>query len=110
MRDCIFCKIIKGEIPSTKVFENDKFIIIEDIEPKAKKHYLMIPKQHYAFIKDMNSEQVKDFGDMVNYIPKLQDKLGLQKGYRIVINQGESAGQTVFHLHIHILGGQELSW
>ncbi|HEY8390131.1 MAG TPA: histidine triad nucleotide-binding protein [Clostridia bacterium] len=108
--DCIFCKIIKGEIPSKKHYEDDKMIIFEDISPKAKLHYLAVPKHHYALIDEMNSQDKEDIGYILSKIAELKNTLGLSDGYRLIINQGESAGQTVHHLHIHIMGGQSLGW
>lgn len=108
MNDCIFCKIIKGEIPSTKLYEDDKMIVIKDIDPKAKLHYLAIPKEHYSYLSDMDSKKSATLGEMFRTISDTVPTLGLQDGYRVVINQGENAGQTVFHFHIHLLGGQEL--
>ena len=110
MENCIFCKIIKGEIPSTKVYEDDDMIIIKDIEPKAKNHFLCIPKSHFKLLEEMNEEQSKLVEQCLKKIPELKKELGLENGYRLVINQGDDAGQTVFHLHIHILSGQKMGW
>ncbi len=110
MNDCVFCKIMRGEIPSTKFYEDDKMIIIADIEPKAKKHYLAIPKHHYKLLSEMTDADRADLGYMLQKISSLAPELGLKNGYRLVINQGDDAGQTVFHLHIHILGGQPMDF
>ncbi len=107
--DCIFCKIIKGEIPSTKVYEDDKMIIINDIAPQATKHYLAIPKEHFANIVEMTDSQAQVVGKMLKKIGELADSLGLEDGFRIVSNKGENGCQSVGHLHIHILGGEKLS-
>lgn len=107
---CIFCKIIAGEIPSTKMYEDDNMIIIKDIEPKAEKHYLCIPKKHFKLLAEMDEEAEKQVAACLKKIPELAEELGLGGGYRLVINQGDDAGQTVFHLHIHILGGQKMGW
>jgi len=107
--DCIFCKIIKGEIPSTKVYEDDKMIIINDIAPQATKHYLAIPKEHFANIVEMTDSQAQVVGTMLKKIGELADSLGLEDGFRIVSNKGENGCQSVGHLHIHILGGEKLS-
>lgn len=107
---CVFCKIIAGEIPSTKLYEDDEMIIIKDIEPKAKCHYLCIPKEHFALLADMDEKRAEIVKHCLQKIPTLQKELGLEKGYRLVVNQGEDAGQTVHHLHIHILGGETLPW
>lgn len=109
MNDCIFCKINNGEIPSPKLFENENFFIIKDIEPKAKYHYLCIPKKHFKLLSEMDGEAQKMLADIFSTIPKLADSLGLENGYRVIINQGSDANQTVPHLHVHILGGEHLS-
>ena len=108
MENCIFCKIIKGEIPSLRLYEDDKIIVIRDIEPKAKLHYLCIPKTHFALLSEMDGEKAETVKYCFEKIPALAKKLGLQDGYRIIINQGENGGQTVPHLHIHLLGGEVL--
>ena len=110
MNDCIFCKIIKGEIPSAKMYEDENMIIFKDIDPKAEKHYLCVPKSHFKLLADMNKEQAEMLTKCFEKIPTLTKELGLENGYRLVINQGDDAGQTVFHLHIHILGGQKMGW
>ena len=107
---CIFCKIIAGEIPSAKMYEDDDMIIIKDIEPKAEKHYLCIPKKHFKLLSEMDSQAEKQVLSCLKKIPQLSKELGLENGYRLVINQGDDAGQTVFHLHIHILAGQKMGW
>ena len=108
MDNCVFCKIMKGEIPSEKLYEDDDMFIIRDIDPKAARHYLMIPKRHYKLISDMTDEDAAAFARSLRKIPELSEKLGLEGGYRLIINQGDDAGQTVFHLHVHILAGQPL--
>ncbi len=108
--DCLFCKFISGEIPVNKVFENENFIIIRDIAPQAKNHFLAIPKKHYKFLADLSVENAQILGEIFATIPKLADILELSGGYRLVINQGDDAGQTVPHLHIHILSGQKMDW
>ncbi len=110
MEDCIFCKIVMGEIPSTKVYEDDEMLIFKDISPIAKIHLLCVPKEHFARIHDMDQRRAALVGRMLLKIASLEHTLGLDEGYRLVINQGESAGQTVHHLHIHILGGETLKW
>ena len=110
MNNCIFCKIIAGEIPSAKVYEDEEIIIIKDIEPKAKVHLLCIPKQHFALLEDMDGAQAKIVKRALQKIPALKKELGVEDGFRLVVNQGENAGQTVHHLHIHILGGEPLPW
>lgn len=108
--DCIFCKIIRGEIPSDKVYEDDKMFVFKDIEPKAKVHLLAIPKDHYKLLEEADGARASTLEYMLAKIPSIARANGCEKGYRLVVNQGEDAGQTVFHLHIHILGGQPLDW
>ena len=108
MENCIFCKIVKGEIPSPRLYEDDKLIVIRDIEPKAKLHYLCIPKTHFALLTEMDEEKSKLLKYCFEKIAELKVSLGLEEGYRIIINQGENGGQTVHHLHIHLLGGEKL--
>ena len=110
MNDCLFCKIIAGEIPATKVYEDENMVIFKDIDPKAKNHHLCIPKSHFKLLAEMTEEQSEMVKKCLQKIPTLVKELGLENGYRLVINQGEDAGQTVFHLHIHILSGQKMGW
>lgn len=107
--DCIFCKIASGEIPSTKMYEDENMVIIKDIEPQAKLHYLLIPKEHYANIIEMSDSQAATLGKCIKKLSTLVDELGLQNGFRLVSNKGEDGCQSVGHLHIHILGGERLS-
>lgn len=108
--DCLFCKIIRGEIPSTKVYEDDKMLVFKDIEPKAKVHLLAVPKDHFKLLSEMDEKRAELVKYMLEKIPQIAAENGCEKGYRLVVNQGEDAGQSVFHLHIHILGGQTLPW
>ena len=108
--DCLFCKIIKGEIPSKKMYEDDDMYIFCDIDPKAPKHYLCVPKSHFKLLSEMTDEQAEMLKRCLKKIPELTELLGLEGGYRLVINQGDDAGQTVPHLHIHILSGQKMGW
>ena len=110
MNDCLFCKFVSGEIPTTKVYEDEDFIIIRDINPQCKNHFLAIPKTHYKFLADMSEEESATLGRIFAKIPKLAGELELERGYRIVINQGEFGQQTVPHLHIHILSGEQMAW
>ncbi len=110
MENCIFCKIIAGKIPAAKVYEDDEIVIFKDIEPKAKIHLLCVPKEHFAYLSESNEARAMLLGRTLTKIGRLKDTLGLSEGYRLVVNQGENAGQTVRHLHIHILGGEPLSW
>lgn len=110
MEDCLFCKFANGEIPVNKVFENKDFVIIRDINPQAKNHFLAIPKKHFKYLAEMTKEDGELVGRILKTIPALEDLLELKNGYRLVINQGDDAGQTVPHLHIHILSGQKMGW
>lgn len=107
--DCIFCKIVSGEIPSTKMYEDENMVIIKDIDPQATLHYLLIPKEHYANIIEMTDEQAVTLSKCIKKLSTLVDELGLNDGFRLVSNKGENGCQTVEHLHIHILGGEKLS-
>ncbi len=108
--DCIFCKIVAGEIPSARVYEDDEIVIFKDIAPKAKIHLLCVPREHFAHLAEADAGQGEMLGRALLKIASLAPALGLGEGYRLVVNQGESAGQTVPHLHIHILGGERLGW
>ncbi len=108
--NCIFCKIIRGEIPSAKVYEDEQMLVFKDIEPKAKVHLLAIAKNHFKLLSELNEERTAMLTHMLTVIPKIAQENGCENGYRLIINQGEDAGQTVFHLHIHILGGETLPW
>ena len=109
MEECIFCKIRDGVINSKKYYEDEDFFIIADIAPKTKKHYLMIPKRHYKLLSQQTQEDMQVFSKMIATLSKLQQQLGLDGGYRIIINQDDDGGQEVPHLHIHVLGGEKLS-
>lgn len=105
---CVFCDIIAGKIPATKHYEDENFIIIDDISHKAKLHYLVIPKDHYASFGEQTEEQAAKLASMLKKLAELKEVLGLKDGYRLMINQGENGGQTVMHLHVHVLGGEKL--
>ena len=107
--NCIFCKIINKELGAKRVYEDDDMIIINDINPQAKKHYLLIPKEHYANIEEMTDGQAMILGKCIKKLGTLSKVLGLENGYRIVSNKGFDACQSVPHLHIHVLGGDLLS-
>ncbi|WP_273061336.1 histidine triad nucleotide-binding protein [Colibacter massiliensis] len=111
MEDCIFCKIINGEIPSRKVYEDDAFYAFEDIAPVAPVHVLVIPKKHVKSIAALTEADGDVAGKMLFVLRTVAEKLGLaEDGYRVVFNTGEKAGQTVHHMHAHILGGKEMAW
>ena len=110
MEDCLFCKFVSGEFKTEIVFENEDFIMIKDINPMAKNHFLAIPRKHFKYLAEMNDEDAMLVGRMLKTISSLKDKLELGNGYRLVINQGDDAGQSVPHLHIHVLSGQKMGW
>lgn len=109
MSDCIFCKIIAGEIPSTKVYEDDLCYAFRDIAPMAPTHILVIPKAHLSGVSDISAENSGVVAHIFEVIPRIAQAEGLKNGYRVVSNCGPDAGQTVPHLHFHILGGKQLS-
>lgn len=110
VNNCIFCKIVNKEISSNCIYEDDDMIIIKDINPIAKKHFLAIPKLHFSDVVSMSEDNAKTIGKMLKTIGAIADSLlELEKGFRIVMNKGEHGCQSVFHLHLHILGGEQLS-
>ena len=106
MNGCLFCKIIKGEIPSTKVYEDDLVYAFRDIAPQAPCHVLVIPKAHLSSVNDITPENSTVVAHIFEVIPQIAAAEGLTGGYRVVSNCGADAGQTVHHLHFHILGGK----
>lgn len=109
MSDCLFCKIIKGDIPSTKVYEDDAVYAFRDINPQAPTHILVIPKAHLSSVNDVTSANSAVVAHIFEVIPQIAAAEGLTGGYRVVSNCGTNAGQTVHHLHFHVLGGKTLS-
>ena len=109
MADCLFCKIVAGEIPSTKVYEDEKVLAFRDIAPQAPTHILVIPKTHIASVGEITPDNSAIVAHIFEVIPQIAVAEGLKDGYRVVSNCGAHAGQTVHHLHFHILGGQLLS-
>ena len=107
--DCLFCKIIGGSIPSTKVYEDETVYAFRDIAPQAPTHILVIPKAHMADMNDVTAETSAVVAHIFEVIPQIAKSEGLTGGYRVVSNCGADAGQTVQHLHFHILGGKQLS-
>ncbi len=107
--DCIFCKIIAGEIPSSKVFENDKVLAFKDISPQAPVHIIVIPKQHIDSIDKIDASNCDILCDIGLAIRKIAKEQGLENGYRVITNVGEDGAQSVKHLHFHILGGTKLT-
>lgn len=107
--DCIFCKIVDGVIPSTKVFESDKVLGFKDLQPQASTHFLFIHKNHSKDVNDMMNSEPSQVAEIYAAIREVSVKEGLdQKGFRVVTNQGPHGGQTVFHTHFHLLGGEQL--
>lgn len=109
MENCLFCKIIKGEIPTNKVYEDDEILAFKDINPKAPVHILVIPKKHISSAKEIKENDEALIGKMFTVINKIADEFKLENGYRIVNNCGEDGRQEVMHLHFHLLGGKKLS-
>ena len=107
--DCIFCKIIAGEIPSPSVYEDDKIIVIRDIEPKAPAHLLFIPKAHIKDSDALNTQNADIVSHIFAKIPQIAKQEGVSGGYRVVNNCGANAGQSVPHIHFHLLGGKMLN-
>lgn len=105
--DCLFCRIVAGEIPSNKVYEDDTVLAFYDIEPKAPVHVLVIPKCHLSGVREVTAENSGVVAHIFEVIPRIAESVGLTD-YRVVTNNGAEAGQTVQHLHFHILGGQLL--
>jgi histidine triad (HIT) family protein len=111
MSDCLFCKIIAGEIPSEKVYEDDKVYAFSDITPVAPQHTLIIPKKHISTINDLETDDADIVGRLFLAAKEIAKQNGCEEaGYRTVMNCGEAAGQTVFHIHLHLLSGRDLSW
>lgn len=111
MADCLFCKIIAGEIPSTKVYEDEAVLAFRDIEPQAPEHIIIIPKTHISSANEITEENGAVVGKIFAVVAKIAKELGFaDKGYRIVNNCGEDGGQTVGHIHFHLLGGRNLQW
>ena len=109
MEDCLFCKIIKGEIPSNKVYEDEDVLAFYDINPAAPIHILVIPKKHIKSLADIEEDDEKLLGKIHMVINKIAEEKGFkEKGYRLIINCGEDGGQEVMHLHMHILAGKSL--
>ena len=109
MSNCLFCKIIAGEIPSTKVYEDETVLAFRDIAPQAPTHILVIPKAHIGSVAEITAENSGVVAHIFEVIPAIAKAEGLENGYRVVSNYGEDAGQTVHHLHFHILGGKKLA-
>ncbi|NBU31594.1 MAG: histidine triad nucleotide-binding protein [Actinobacteria bacterium] len=110
MTECLFCKIVAGEIPAEIVFETDQAIAFRDIDPKAPTHILVIPRKHYDNITELTRADVALAGALLDVVTQVIQQEALIHGYRLVANTGPNAGQSVDHVHFHILGGRELTW
>lgn len=109
--DCLFCKIACGEIPSRRQYEDERFFAFHDISPQAPTHLLVIPKEHIPTLDDLEGRHAGLMGELMTLMPRLARELGISEtGYRIVANCREGAGQSVFHVHFHLLGGRPMRW
>ena len=109
--DCLFCKILRGDIPADIVYESDAAIAFRDVNPQAPTHVLIIPRKHVATINDLNADERKLVGEMFLAAKQVAQDEGIAAdGYRVAMNCNEAAGQTVFHLHLHLLGGRQMGW
>lgn len=110
MSDCLFCRILRGELPAKKVYEDDRVLAFEDIRPQAPTHLLIIPKQHIVGLKEAAPEDAEVIGYCHLIAARLARDRHIEDGYRTVFNVGPRSGQSVFHLHLHLLGGRDLRW
>jgi len=110
MSDCLFCKIAAGEIPSKRCYEDEDLVAFHDISPQAPVHVLVVPRRHLASLDAAGVEDGALLGRILLAIRKLARELGIESGYRVVNNCGASAGQSVFHVHFHLLGGRPMGW
>jgi histidine triad (HIT) family protein len=108
--DCLFCRILRGEIPAKKVYENEHVLAFEDINPQAPTHVLIIPKKHFVGLKEAQADDAEVIGHCHLAAAEIARQRNIEQGYRTVLNVGPGAGQSVFHLHVHLLGGRHLSW
>ncbi|HEY8487628.1 histidine triad nucleotide-binding protein [Thermaerobacter litoralis] len=111
MADCLFCRIVAGELPADKVYEDEHVLAFRDINPQAPQHVLVIPKRHIASLNEAGADDVPVLGHLQRVIPEVARRVGVaESGYRVVVNTGRDALQTVFHVHYHVLGGRSLGW
>lgn len=108
--DCLFCRIEAGEIPSDRVYEDDEVIAFRDIAPRAPTHVLVVPRRHVADVHALTDDDGQLLARLFGAARRIADEAGLSNGYRVVTNVGAEAGQSVFHLHLHVLGGRAMSW
>jgi histidine triad (HIT) family protein len=110
MADCLFCRIIRGEVPSRKVHEDEHTFAFEDLNPQAPTHVLIVPKKHIAGLKEASAEDAELLGRCHLAAAQIARERAIEDGYRTVLNVGPRAGQSVFHLHVHLIGGRALAW
>lgn len=110
MNDCLFCRLIRGEVPSKKVYEDEHTFAFEDIRPQAPVHILIVPKKHIRGLKEAQAEDAEIVGRCHLVAAQIASERGIENGYRTVLNVGPGAGQSVFHLHVHLIGGRVLHW
>lgn len=108
--DCIFCRIVAGQIPASKVYETETVLAFRDNSPKAPTHILVIPKKHIARLADLKDDDAALMGDLILAARDVAAQQGVSDGFRLVANNGASSGQSVFHLHLHLLAGRHMSW
>ena len=108
--DCLFCKIVSGQIPAKKVYEDSAVFAFHDVDPQAPTHVLIVPKQHVAGLKEARAQDAEIIGQLNLAAAEIARQLNLTSGYRTVLNVGPDAGQSVFHMHLHLLGGRKLDW
>ena len=104
--NCIFCKIVAGQIPSRKVFENEEFLAFHDVRPHAPVHFLVVPKHHVPSLAEVTAEDEPMLGRLLALAPRLAREQGLESGFKLGVNTGRDGGQEVFHLHLHVFGGK----
>jgi histidine triad (HIT) family protein len=110
-QDCIFCKIVAGEIPATKIYEDDRAVVFRDINPQAPTHALVIPRAHVVSLNEAEESDEVTLGHLLRVAARVaRDEGHADEGFRTVINTGRRSGQTVFHIHVHVLGGRDLTW
>jgi histidine triad (HIT) family protein len=110
MSDCLFCKIVKKEIPCDLVLESENYLAFKDIDPKAPIHILVIPKKHFEDIAELSFQDLDLTAGLMEMVSKVAQSENLEKGFRVVLNTGPDAGQSVQHVHAHVLGGRSLTW
>ncbi|SBS30956.1 HIT-like protein [Marinomonas spartinae] len=109
--DCLFCKLVNGDIPATILYQDDDVIAFEDIMPQAPSHFLVIPKRHISTLNDLTDEDASIVGKLPIAAAKVAKQIGISDdGYRVVMNCNQMGGQTVYHIHMHVLGGRQMTW